>query len=421
MASQAELVETPVRKSPVRPRPPVGPDAGLPKARRGFGLTAALLLVVAGASGAALHFYTLGQVYQSTDDAFVDGHIINVAPKVAGRVDRVAVNDNQTVHQGEVVVTLDPRDFQAASQQKVAARESVFAQVGAVQATIEEAQAHVRTLEATTESDRAAADASRAQADKATKDLRRIQELSASHVVSPQDLDAARASDQGAQATLQASLKKVTSDEAQVAEARARINTYLALANSVRAQTAESDANLQTARLNESYAEVRAPAEGRVTRKSVEPGNYVQAGQTLFALVPRDLWVTANFKENQIGAMRPGQPVEIKVDALPGQKFSGHVDSIQAGSGARFSLLPPENATGNYVKVVQRVPVKIVFDAVPETGLPLGPGESAVPRVTIGTYHYTPLSLGVTAACALAGVGLVLWLRSRPKRTKAQA
>jgi membrane fusion protein (multidrug efflux system) len=403
-----------------RPAPGQDKKATRPAARgkRKLGFTLVMLVLIPLAVLAGLHYYGQSQTYQSTDDAFIDGHIINVAPKVAGRVERVLVDDNQTVKKGDVVVILDGRDFAAASKQKAAAVESTRAQAGAVRASIDQAIAHVNTLQATVESDKATAEASRAQAEKAAKDFQRVAELYRTKVASAQDMDAARAANDSAQAQLQANLKKVASDEAQVAEARATVNTYFGLLKSIQAQIDEADANLQTARLNESYTEIRAPEGGRVTKKAVEAGNYVQTGQTLFALVPANVWVTANYKENQIGLMRPGQPVEIEVDALHGQTFAGRVDSLQAGSGARFSLLPPENATGNYVKVVQRVPVKIVFDRLPAVGLPLGPGMSVDPRVKVQDFHYSPLTLGVVAAATAAVMLLWLWWRSRPKTVK---
>jgi membrane fusion protein (multidrug efflux system) len=253
------------------------------------------------------------------------------------------------------------------------------------------------------------------------QDFQRNLELFRGRVVSAQDLDAARATNDTDQAQLQANLKKVASDRAQVAEARATVNTFLALLKSAQAQIEEAAANLQAAKLNESYTEIRAPEDGRVTEKAVEPGDYVQTGQTLFALVPANVWVTANYKEDQIGLMRPGQPAQIEIDALHGQTFPGHIDSIQSGSGARFSLLPPENATGNYVKVVQRVPVKIAFDHLPQVGLPLGPGESVVPTVEVEDFRYSLLAL-LAIAGATGGLMLaVFWFRSRPKRVKAQA
>jgi membrane fusion protein, multidrug efflux system len=390
------------------------------QARRSVRLTLLLMVLIPLAALAGAYYFARSQSYQSTDDAFIDDHISNVAPKVAGRVDRVLVDDNQPVKKGDLVVVLDDRDFAATTDQKAAALDSARAREGAVKASIDQAIAHVNSLEATVESDQAAADASRAQAVLAAKDFQRNLELFRGRVVSAQDLDAARATNDSDQAQLQANLKKVASDRAQVAEARATVNTYLALLQSAQAQIEEADSNLQAAKLNESYTEIRAPEDGRVTEKAVEPGDYVQTGQTLFALVPANVFITANYKEDQIGLMRPGQPAQIGIDALHGQSLRGHIDSIQAGSGARFSLLPPENATGNYVKVVQRVPVKIAFDRLPEVGLPLGPGESVVPTIEVQSFHYSPFALlamtGATAGLMLA----MLWFRSRPKRVKAQ-
>ena len=408
-------------------RPPQQPtarqQAAKPQEKRGrrsVGLTLLLTALIPLAALAGTYYYARGQSDQSTDDAFIDGHIINVAPKVAGQVARVQVNDNQLVSKGDLVVVLDDRDFAATTSQKAAALDSARAKEGAVQASIDQQIAHMNALQATVESDQAAAEAFRAQADKAAKDFGRTQELFRTRVVSPQDLDAARAANDSAQAQLQANLKKVASDRAQVAEARATVNTFLALLKSAQAQIEQAAADLQTAQLNESYCEIRAPEAGRVTKKAVEPGNYVQTGQTLFALVPANVWVTANYRENQIGRMRTGQQAEIEVDALHGQKFHGRIDSLQAGSGAAFSLLPPENATGNYVKVVQRVPVKIVFDPLPQVGLPLGPGESVVPTVKVQEFHYSPLALLAIAVANAALMLAVFWFRSRPKRVKAQ-
>jgi hypothetical protein len=164
-----------------------------------------------------------------------------------------------------------------------------------------------------------------------------------------------------------------------------------------------------------------APESGRVTHKSVEPGDYVQVGQNLLASIPSNIWVTANFKENQLALMRPGQPVEIEVDALGGRTFKGHVDSVQMGSGAAFSLLPPENATGNYVKVVQRVPVKILFDPIPNVGLPLGPGDSVVPTVKVQDFRYSSLQVMIAAALTGAAIlGALCW-GTRPPKAKKEA
>jgi membrane fusion protein (multidrug efflux system) len=313
---------------------------------------------------------------------------------------------------------LDPRDFDAAARQKAAALASSQAQAAAAQAAVQQAIAHVKTEEATVESDQATAVADAAQNDKAQSDFKRFEELFKTKVVSPQDVDQFRATAKSAQATLNAAEKKVLIDEALVSEARAQVDAFAGLVQSVNAQIHESDANLATAKLNQSYTRILAAESGWVTQKSVEPGAYVQAGQNLFALVPKKVWVTANFKEDQIGRMRPGQRVEIEVDALHGRKFRGLVDSIQAGSGARFSLLPPQNATGNYVKVVQRIPVKIVFDEPLNTGngLPLGPGESVVPTIKVSDPNYSPINVGISFVVIAIGSTIILsrGLRKRP-------
>ena len=166
---------------------------------------------------------------------------------------------------------------------------------------------------------------------------------------------------------------------------------------------------MQAAELNLSYARVTAPADGYVTKKAVESGDYIQVGQKLMALVPSDLYVTANYKETQVEHIRPGQPVRITVDSAGGRVFAGHVESIMAGSGARFSLLPPENAVGNYVKVVQRIPVKILFDEPVEAGHVLGPGMSVVPSVQVKGYEVSETVVVVAAAVGALVVGVLWW------------
>ena len=380
--------------------------------------TLILALAFAFAVIVGLVYLVNSAAYQSTDDAFIDGHIVPVSAQVAGRVQSVYVDDNQSVSKGHLVVELDPRDFDAAVRQKAAALASSQAQAVATEAAGQQAIAHVKTEQATVESDQATAAADAAQSDKAQSDFKRNEDLFKTKVVSPQDVDQFRATAKSARATLTAAEKKVLSDEALVSEAQAEVATYVGLLQTVNAQIRESDANLASAKLNQSYTRVWAPESGWVTQKSVESGAYVQAGQNLFALVPKQVWVTANFKEDQIRQMRPGQPVEVGVDALHGQRFRGHIDSIQAGSGARFSLLPPEEATGNYVKVVQRVPVKIVFDEPlnTENGLPFGPGESVVPTVKVSDPNYSPIKVGIALVVIAVGNLFVVrrGLRKRP-------
>ena len=422
MAQQVELTPTETRPQVRDERNARTPQRATSSySARRVAMTLGVALLFALGVIAVLNYLVNSAAYQSTDDAFIDGHIIPVSAKVAGRVQSVYVLDNQTVSKGDPVVELDPKDFDAAARQKSAALQSSQAQAAAAQAALQEAIAHVKTTEATVASDQATAAADAAQNDKAQNDYQRYEELYKTKVVSPLDVDQFRATAKSAQANLDAAEKKVLSDEAMVDEARAQVNAFSGLVQAVTAQIHEADANLATAELNQSYTRVLAPDSGWVTQKSVEAGQYVQAGQNMFALVPKEVWVTANFKEDQIRRMRPGQTVEIAVDALHGRKFKGHIDSIQAGSGARFSLLPPENATGNYVKVVQRVPVKILFDEPfnSETGLPLGPGESVVPSVAVTSPEYSPLAVGI--ALVVLGIGVFFIVRRGLGRRKVKA
>jgi membrane fusion protein, multidrug efflux system len=388
---------------------------------RRFKRTIFAICLVFLAAAVGLYLYGQAASYESTDDAFIAAHTIQVAPKIAGRIDSVLVRDNQMVKKGDPLVQIDPRDYDAQLMQKQAALESVKSEAASAQAAVDQQIANVRSLQATVEEDKSDQQASQAQADQTSDDLRREQDLYKTHVVSIQDLIHSQVADRAAEANLESAKKKVLAGEAQQAEGEAQVRTYQALLEYVLAQEKENAANLESAKLNDSYTKVYAPETGRVTRKSVEPGDYVQVGQSLMALVPSEIYVTANYKENQLRLMRPGQPVEIEVDALGGRKFEGHVDSIQMGSGAAFSLLPPENATGNYVKVVQRIPVKILFDQPPDVGLPLGPGESVVPTVKVQDFHYSALQLMMVSALVAAAILGVLWWGTRPPKVKQSA
>jgi membrane fusion protein, multidrug efflux system len=377
-----------------------------------------LVFIVA---AAGLYLFAKSASYESTDDAFIAAHTIEVAPKIAGKVDSVVVKDNQLVKKGDLLVQIDPRDYDAQLDQKQASLESAKAEATSAQAAVDQQIANVRSLQATLEQDRADQQASQAQADQTTDDLRREQNLYDTHVVSIQDLIHSQVANRAAQANLESAKKKAAAGEAQVAEGQAEVRTFQALVDYVLAQEKQNGATVESARLNDSYTKVYASETGRITHKSVEPGDYVQVGQSLMALVPSEIYVTANFKENQLHLMRPGQPVEIEVDALGGRKFEGHVDSIQMGSGAAFSLLPPENATGNYVKVVQRIPVKILFDQSPDVGLPLGPGESVVPTVKVQDFYYSPLQLMIVSALVATAILGILWWGTRPPKVKKPA
>jgi membrane fusion protein (multidrug efflux system) len=239
----------------------------------------------------------------------------------------------------------------------------------------DESQAQVKVSQAKVAQAQAAVTSADAEAQRATEDLNRYETVE-SRAVSKSAFDQARAQARSASANLEAARSQAQAAESEVALSQAAVVTAAAAIQ-------QAEAKLQQAELNLSYTKIVAPLAARVTARTVQLGNYVQPGQALLALVPRNVWVTANFKETQLTRMHAGQPVELGVDAYPNRKFKGKVDSLQTGTGARFSLLPPENAVGNYVKVVQRVPVKIVFDELLPTNLDIAPGMSVVPEVKV--------------------------------------
>ena len=306
--------------------------------------------------------------YESTDDAFIDANVTPIAPRVPGQVLRLLVQDNEAVTNNQVLLEIDPRDYEAKLAQAQAG-------LAAANTRLEQAQAQLSLDQARVAQAQANLVAAEAESQRAAADLKRYESLQAPSV-SRSQIDQASAQARSNTAAVDVARSLVKAADAQVALARAAIQT-------ASAEVGGSEAGVQEAQLALSYTKVCAPHAGFVAHRTVELGAYVQTGQALLALVPSQVWVTANFKETQLTQMRPGQPVTIHVDAYPGHTFHGHVDSIQRGSGAQFSLLPPENATGNYVKVVQRVPVKIRFDDPPDPALPLGPGMSVEPRVTV--------------------------------------
>jgi membrane fusion protein, multidrug efflux system len=306
--------------------------------------------------------------YESTDDAFIDGYVTMVSPRVPGQVERLLIKDNQEVKEGDVLVEIDPRDYEASLSQ-------ARADLAAAHSQLDQSQAQVKVSEVRVVQAQAAVTSAEAENQRATNDLQRY-ELVESRAVSKSAYDLAQAQARSATANLEAARSQVKAAEAEVTLSEAGVETATAAVQ-------QAGAKLQQAELNLSYTKIIAPVDARVTARSVQTGNYVQPGEALLALVPKDVWVVANFKEIQLTHMKPGQPVEMEIDAYPNRKFKGRVDSLQAGTGARFSLLPPENAVGNYVKVVQRVPVKIVFDEPLPDNLDIAPGMSVVPTVKV--------------------------------------
>jgi len=407
--------ETTIREFPIEE-----PKKGLasPKVRRFLmiGGIAALALVV------GLFFYFHDR--ESTDDAQVDGHITPVASKIYGRVAEVLVLDNQPVKAGQILVKIDPRDYQAALDQAKAqlalaeadaqsagvdvprTRENVASGTSSADAQLLGAQASLAMAQSTYEQAQTAdlayaqanIDKSKANSELAKADLARYKPLLDKAEISQQQYDAAKANADATASSLKADQEKLSQAQrnidiakAQVAAAQARVeqakagvasahadtkqvNMRAADAQGKAAKVQEMRAAVEAATLNLSYTQLVAPVDGVVTHKQVEPGQIVQQGQGLMVVVPlQDVWVTANFKETQLRNMKPGQKAEVHVDTY-GKTFEGHVDSIAGATGAVLSLLPPENATGNYVKVVQRITVKIIVDKISPDVAVLRPG-----------------------------------------------
>ena len=330
----------------------------------GIGVVVVIVLV------SGLLWWLEARRWESTDDAYVDGHIVRLAPQVSGVVVKVYVTDNARVVAGQPIVDIDPATFSAQYKQAAAQAAQSEAQIG-------QQEAQVTAAKATYAQALADATAAAAQAQQAADDLARYRHLRAiaAPAVSAQQFDQALQTARNTAAQHQSALKKAQNAAAQVTAAEAQIKAS-------EAQHAASQAQAQQTRITLGYARIVSPLDGHVANLNIAPGGFVQPGQELMAIVPDNLWITANYKETQLDLMRVGQRADVRIDACSGAPVRAHVDSIQRGAGQAFALLPPQNATGNFVKVVQRVPVKIVFDRLPED-CPIGPGMSAAPRVLV--------------------------------------
>ena len=286
-------------------------------------------------------FYAVHTVYyKSTDDAFIEGHVITVAPRVSGPVMKLNIDDNQEVKKGDLLLEIDPNDYQAKLKE--------------TRAKLDEAKAALINSE--NQVTKTLSDLEYAQAD-----FERYSKTFERGISSKQEYDS--------------SLNKLTAAQSNSKSAKARYDELTASIKRLEAEVEQDELNL-------SYTKIYASSDGRITNRSVEQGNYVQVAQPMFSIVPEKMWIVANFKETQLANMKPGQPVQIKIDTYGGKKFQGKVDSIQRSTGARASLFPPENAVGSYVKIVQRVPVKIVFTE-DISKYNIVPGMSVVPEVKV--------------------------------------
>jgi membrane fusion protein (multidrug efflux system) len=323
--------------------------------------------------------------YEETDDAYAAGHVHQVSAQVNGQIAAVLARENQTVHAGDVLVRLDPLEFNIGSKKAAASlaeAEAAAAEIKSAQAQAEadlvQARARARQAEAQTEQ-------ARAQLALAQLTLDRDNRMAQDRALAPSDLDTAKADFAAASAAERAAAANEDSLQAGVLSATARREAALAQMKSAAAAIDLAHAAAQDAERQLSYAEIRAPADGRVGNKSVEIGNRIQIGQTLMVVVEPEIWFEANYKETQLAHIRAGQEAEVKIDAIPEHTFTGRVESVAPASGAEFALLPADNATGNFTKVVQRVPVKIVLSALETEAYSdrIRPGLSAVVNVQI--------------------------------------
>ena len=323
----------------------------------------AIILVILGLCAAIRATY-----YQSTDDAFVEGRLVSIAPRVSAPVINLLVDDNQMVKKGDLLLELDPNDYKVALAQAEAKLAEAKANHTISVKKVDEGTAVVnKSFEDISSSE--------SKLSFARKDFSRYSELYKDGIVSKQayeksktSFDVATSDYNSAQENSKASIHALESDKAKTAANEALIKRL--------------EAEVEEAKLNLQYTKIYAPQDGMISARSVEKGNYVSIGQPLMNIVPEQIWIVANFKENQLTKMHAGQSVRVKIDTYPSKRFKGHVDSLQRSTGAKSSLFPPENAVGSYVKIVQRVPVKIVFDE-DISHYNIVPGMSVVPRVRI--------------------------------------
>ena len=306
--------------------------------------------------------------FQSTDDAFVEGRLVSIAPRVAAPVVKLLVDDNQEVKTGDLLVELDPKDFEVALDQAEAKLAEAKAGLNIAVKQVDESSSKVnKSYEDITSAS--------SKLDFAQKDFARYKDLYKDGIVSKQAYERSKTALEVAEAEFNAAQENSMASMHALDSNRAKTQADEALIKRLEAEVEQAKLNLQ-------YTKIYAPQSGKIAARSVEKGNYVNIGQPLMNIVPEQVWVVANFKEIQLTHMKEGQSVRIKVDTYPGKRFKGHVESIQRATGAKSSLFPPENAVGSYVKIVQRVPVKILFDE-DISGYNIVPGMSVVPKVRI--------------------------------------
>ncbi|MFH1557231.1 MAG: HlyD family secretion protein [Pseudomonadota bacterium] len=369
----AEAVPQPAGPAPAPPVAQDDPDTGTApprSSRKRLFAGVALLAVLAGGGYFGWQYWTVGRFQESTDDAYVQADVVTVAPKVGGYIGAVLVGDNETVHKGQVLARIDDRDYQVALDQAQADVSGARADIANIEALLDQQKAVIDGARATLDTDKA-------NETFAEQDSTRYNTLAKTGFGSLQNAQQATAKIAAAKATVQ-------KDAAALVASQKQVNTLDAQLDKAKATLAHNEALLQQAQLNLSYTKIVAPEDGVVGNRSLRVGQFVQAGTQLMALVPlQGAYIIANFKETQLTDVRKGQKVAIEVDTFPGADITGHVDSIAPASGQVFALLPPDNATGNFTKIVQRIPVKITIDPDNPLAGRLRPGMSVVPTVTV--------------------------------------
>ncbi len=380
LAEPGVRVDRPIQEEVKPPAPPV-------KKKRGPVFWLVVLVL-----GAVALWWTEGFIHhaltiEETDDAYVNGHVHQIAPRVAGAVTEVLVDENRNVTAGQVLARIDPLEYEIALHRAQAMLAQSKAEEGRARAAVSQADAQVVQTQAQVEQAEAQVIRAGAQLATANTDFSRNSKLynGDQRAIAKSEVDTTKGSFDAAQAAFNAAKANVDGVKSNVVAAQAQVESARAALAATQANTAASEAAVRDAERELGYATVTAPVTGRVGNKNVELGNRVQVGQALYALVQPDLWVVANFKETQLTRMRAGQAVDVTIDAIGGKTFTGTVDSISPATGAQFALLPPDNATGNFTKVVQRVPVKIVFTPESVRGYEdrLRPGLSAVVNVRV--------------------------------------
>ena len=334
-----------------------------------------MVVVLVGLIAGGLYYWQSTKNIESTDDAYTDGRAVTIAPRVTGQVVSLDVNDNQFVHRGDPLIHIDPRQYEASLEQAQGQLDASRGQLAAANQSFQVAQVN---FPARLQQARAQLQDAEANLFKAQTDYKRQQSIQRA-ATTGQQVDYATAALRSAEAQVavaQAAVQQATPVKPNIEQSSAQVKQ-------LQGSIGQADANLKQAQLNLEWCVVRAPQDGWITKRNVEQGNYVSPGQQIFSIVSPELWITANFKENQLNRMRAGQTVRVTVDAYPRLKLQGHVDSVQLGSGSKFTAFPPENATGNFVKIVQRVPVKIVIDSGIDPALPIPLGLSVDPEVEL--------------------------------------